>query len=487
MQLKTKKVEGIIMQNAMRKSIKDSDIDLHMVERRLLEISKLISRNNKKNLTDINIVCEEIFGKILNRIYGLKLRCMSEDVSGTFIAVDLLDKENRIAYQVTSQYERKKINSTIQKFNTSELYGDIDELRFLVLSSVEHKYNGKDTIELKNGNIFSFTEHILNFNGLISEIERKAETDSNFIAEVYDDISMVFDSGRLQYRSIVEKTEQMKQSISYDLLDNKDWRMGYGDIYLRAFIPLNYEEKLSCMLQIRKNDVSGASITFEQEKIFQDFFVSEKEFEAKHNVGRNECGEEMWVRFDNIYFDLNGHTVYHIYKVFDELKKVYFEEQKKINEILGVNGLVRKGDKYLLMTIGATEWEEILFFARNHDTHRKDDEIKWNIFTFHGKNSLSLLPNVYEGVREKTFANLFVTPNEISDNKLDLYWKPGFYADGDCMDYFDNIIKWKADFTAEWIINELIPKAHLYYEYFHRRQCCVKRITNRLFNCRVPK
>ena len=60
------------MTHYARKCIKDSDIDLKRVEKRLRKIAEAISVNNKNNLTDINIICEEIFGKILNNLYDIK-------------------------------------------------------------------------------------------------------------------------------------------------------------------------------------------------------------------------------------------------------------------------------------------------------------------------------------------------------------------------------------------------------------------------------
>lgn len=49
--------------------------------------------SNKKNMTDINIICEEIFGTILNKLYGLNLVSVSMEFSSNFIAVDLVDYE----------------------------------------------------------------------------------------------------------------------------------------------------------------------------------------------------------------------------------------------------------------------------------------------------------------------------------------------------------------------------------------------------------
>ena len=460
-----------------RESIKDSDIDLKRVEKRLFEIAEAINVNNKNNLTDINVICEEIFGQILNKLYDINLVTMSAEVSGNFIAVDLVDYRKRIAYQVTSQCDRNKIKRTIQKFNDSGLYNDIDELRFLILNSIEHNYNGVDIIQLKSGKEFSYKKNIMNFKKLIGEIEKKNEIKNNFIVDVYDCISMVYDSGRLKYFSIVKETELLMKNTNIDLDDTKSWIKGYGDIQLSAYIPLSYKGELSCMLQIRQHNLSGAYITFNQEMLLSDYFVLEAEFETKHNVGRYEDEEEMYMQIQNIRINLNAHTAHHVYKLFEELKEEYYETRRQINSILGVEGLNKDGDKYLLMTIDTMEWEKILFFARNHDWFQDGDEIEWNIFNNNGStNSLILSPNVYGTVRGDILAKISVYPNEFGNNKLNLYWQPGFKSNERCMDCFDNIVKWKADYTADWIKNKLLEKAHIYYEKFNRKPSFWQRI-----------
>ncbi|MDO7204493.1 SMEK domain-containing protein [Paraclostridium bifermentans] len=54
------------------------------IKRRLHEVAQGIKENNKINLTDINVICEEIFGKILNEIFDINLVSMSAEVSGKF-------------------------------------------------------------------------------------------------------------------------------------------------------------------------------------------------------------------------------------------------------------------------------------------------------------------------------------------------------------------------------------------------------------------
>ena len=457
--------ENYKMHRVTRASIKDSDIDLKRVEKRLSEIAEAIRVNTKNNLTDINVICEEIFGEILNKIYDIHLVSLSAEVSGNFIAVDLVDYEKKIAYQVTSQNARKKIDRTIEKFNNSDLCTKIDELRFLILNVNNHEYRGTDSIYLKNGNLFSYKRNIMNFKGLMKEIEKKAAKTDNFLVEVYNSISMIYDSGRLKYSSIVKETKSLMKNVTDDFNETRSWIKGYGDIELHAFIPLTYKSKLNCMLQMRRYNLSGVYIEFDQDELINDYFVSEKDFEAKHNIGRYEDEEEMCMRIQNMQINLNAHTAYHIYKLFEELKEEYYSVNEYIDGILGTEGLQRKGNKYLLMNIDAIEWEEILFFARNHDWFKDSGEIEWNIFNNNrSTNSLTLSPNVNGTVRGDILAKISVSPCKVGVNKLNLYWEPGYKVDTGSMECFDNIVKWKADYMAEWIRNKLLKKAHAYYE-----------------------
>lgn len=190
------------MRKITKKSIRDEDIDIGRVSKRLEEIAAAIKMNNKNNLTDINVICEEIFGQILNRLYDIHLVSLSAKVSGNFIAVDLIDYENRIAFQVTSRDDREKIEKTIEKFNGSDLIGHVDTLNILVLNSNIHHYREPDIVLLENRKEFSYSKNILNFNKLIEEIAKKNAEKSGLIVDVYDIINMVYDSGRLRYFSI---------------------------------------------------------------------------------------------------------------------------------------------------------------------------------------------------------------------------------------------------------------------------------------------
>lgn len=458
------------MNKVTNKSLKDSDIDIEKIKERLVKIADEININNKHNLTDINVICEDIFGQILNRLYAINLLSLSAEVSGDFIAVDLVDYENRIAYQVTSRYDRKKIDGTLKKFMESDLISNIDKLNFLVLNVTNHSYRGADVVRLKNGQEFSYSKNIMNFNRFVEEIDKKNEAEPGFVIEVYDIISMVYDSGRLRYVDIVKETERLMRTGWYGSDDLVSWVKGYGDIHLSAMIPLSYEKELCCMLQIRQHNISGAYITLGQDALLNDYFLTETEFEKKHNVGRYENEEKIYMQVENIRFNINAHTAYHVYKLFQELKEEYYAAIRRINAILGTEGLRKIGQKYLLMTIDAIEWEKILFFAGKHDWFREDGEMEWNIFNNNSSNnSLTLSPNVYGTIKGDILAKIWVQESKEEINRLDLYWEPGYVISKGCMDCFDNVVKWKADYTRDWIKNKLLKKASIFWNEYYSK------------------
>lgn len=443
--------------------IKDEDITIDSIKRRLYEVALGIKKNNKVNLTDINIICEEIFGKILNEIFDINLISMSAEVSGNFIAVDLIDYDNKVAFQVTSRSDRKKIESTIEKFNKSDISKQVESLNILILDDQEHTYNKPEKITLVNNKEFSFKENIYNFKKITDLIIERNKRENGFIIKIYDDINMVFDSGRIKYFSIIKNTELLTSDTYNESDETAMWKRGYGDIQITAFIPLTYKKKISCLLEFRKHDIAASYITLDQEILLQDYFVEEDEFKRKHNVGRYVDEEMLYMQIENVRFNVNGHTGYHIFKLFCELKDQYFKSKRLIDKKLGTEFIRKIEDKYCLMTISEQQWNEILSFSRNHDYF--SDKGEWNIFNNNSSNdSLILSPNVNGEIRGDILAKINVDYSREHISMLDVFWEPGSTFNKRSMEGFDNEVKWKADYTLDWMKNKLLPEAHKFYK-----------------------
>ncbi|MFL0196032.1 SMEK domain-containing protein [Clostridium sp. WILCCON 0269] len=146
-------------------------------ERELKEVVGLITRwigeirlNNFINLYDINKLSEGLALKLLNILYSYELVDLNSDIRNV-CAIDLGDEQSKIAFQVTSRVDSKKIKDTLEKFVNNELDKKYENgVRFLILNFQEvklgkYKYN---QIYFK----FNKSEDIITDKKLIRDIEQ---------------------------------------------------------------------------------------------------------------------------------------------------------------------------------------------------------------------------------------------------------------------------------------------------------------------------
>ena len=101
-----------------------------------------------------------------------------------YVAIDLVDKKNKVAYQVTSTVRRSKIEGTTEKFVKNKLYKDIDELYILILNDDPHKYrNDNNEIDIKTTKKFTIKNNVINFEKLITEIETKSKNNPKLLTK----------------------------------------------------------------------------------------------------------------------------------------------------------------------------------------------------------------------------------------------------------------------------------------------------------------
>lgn len=55
----------------MNNIIRDEDVTIELLKKELERISTAIKKSNQFNLTDINVISEEIFCQILNKLFGI--------------------------------------------------------------------------------------------------------------------------------------------------------------------------------------------------------------------------------------------------------------------------------------------------------------------------------------------------------------------------------------------------------------------------------
>jgi hypothetical protein len=135
---------------------------IEKITTKLAVLAHEVELKTSLNLTDININAEFFFCTLLNLIYNYSL-VNANTITANAKAIDLIDLNNRIAIQVTSTSDFKKIKHTIDGFATTGNISNIDRLVVLILTK-KKKYQAKTygtsfTITIKD-DIWDYTDLI---------------------------------------------------------------------------------------------------------------------------------------------------------------------------------------------------------------------------------------------------------------------------------------------------------------------------------------
>ena len=144
----------------------NKEVYLKTIAENLALLSREVSILNAVNLYDINIIAEDFFPGLLNLIYGYELK-NANHLEKNAPAIDLIDRKNRIAVQVTSDNSSTKIRHTIAEFNKNQAYHLYDRL------VEEYKVKWNVTEELKKKNQIKWVLMMNNINNCVYEIINK--------------------------------------------------------------------------------------------------------------------------------------------------------------------------------------------------------------------------------------------------------------------------------------------------------------------------
>lgn len=144
----------------------NKEIYLKNVAESLTLLSKQVELLNAVNLYDINIIAEDFFTGLLNLIFDYKLK-NANVVEKNAQAIDLIDEENKISIQVTSDNSNTKIKHTIHEYIDNKSYEKYDRLIVLILTRKKKYSRPFDT---NNTFVFDKESDILDVKDLIKSI-----------------------------------------------------------------------------------------------------------------------------------------------------------------------------------------------------------------------------------------------------------------------------------------------------------------------------
>lgn len=135
----------------------------------LYQLCDDVQRLSCLNYYDINITCEYFYIELLNYIFGWSLRNVNLTTKNAS-TIDLVDNDNRIAIQVTSDANAQKIRDTLRNFRTQKLYEKYDRLIFVVVVKKKN-YSAKFESDIQGAFQFVKTRDIYTIDELIRKIQ----------------------------------------------------------------------------------------------------------------------------------------------------------------------------------------------------------------------------------------------------------------------------------------------------------------------------
>jgi hypothetical protein len=132
-------------------------------------------------------------------VYGYKLVNLNlDDIFKT--AIDLADPDVKIAFQITSDNSRKKINETLRKFCENESHKEFRTLKILIIGDAPSR---KGNFKFEDF-LFDYNKDIVDINGLLRVIQG---LDTQLLKEISDWLTREFDRKQNYSISIPDKQD----------------------------------------------------------------------------------------------------------------------------------------------------------------------------------------------------------------------------------------------------------------------------------------
>jgi len=128
-----------------------TDDYLNSIEERLCVLCSNVKLKNGRLCFDINRIAEDFYAALLNKVFGYKLVNGNNQLTNLAV-VDLVDVDNRIAVQVTSEAKTSKIIKTVCGFENKNYRGKpyIEQFESLIIFIITDERKEKIKILQKN-------------------------------------------------------------------------------------------------------------------------------------------------------------------------------------------------------------------------------------------------------------------------------------------------------------------------------------------------
>jgi len=187
-----------------------------------------LANHNSLNLQDNNLISEYTICEILNCIFDYELK-NANATKCNYAAVDLIDSESRIAFQITTTRTTQKVQETLNKFMAHNLHKIYEQLYVLVLGKKQKSYT---SLQVPAGIVFDPSNNILDFKMLLNHINFLPTSKLSQVKSIIQNTAVKTEKpGLTKVAAMQKKTLSMKTKFYKNFIEN--------DRSLRDYSPFN--------------------------------------------------------------------------------------------------------------------------------------------------------------------------------------------------------------------------------------------------------
>lgn len=191
----------------------DRETDLKEIVHEFALWERKLGLLSSVNLNDLNLISEHYSKELLNIVFNYKFINANAE-KGNSTSVDLIDKGNRTAVQVSSIKTSAKIQKTLTGFYDNGLSVHYDRLIFLVLGKKQKTYNG---LKIPAGINFSVNTDIIDLNDLVKVISFLPTDSISKIRKIFKPEIVRDNSPEAKSIKDIKKSMALKKRLKKDL------------------------------------------------------------------------------------------------------------------------------------------------------------------------------------------------------------------------------------------------------------------------------
>ncbi len=273
--------------------------------------------------------------------------------------------------------------------------------------------------------------------------------------------------GVVKAAKVYLETSDDKTSLTVEHQLGDSWGLKRPWLDLSCFLPHGMFYPGSAMVMLKRDDLMGASITFDQKWLLENLIGThgaplKHEFRPFINAVFPDSADEherFIIDLKNCRCTLSTEATEDLAYVADRLTTVFLDALLKKERAWGASGFpfVRAGGiRVVICTMPKRLWRDILEFSRHHNY--TDGDTEWHMFNV-ASNRLAPCTKTSGPRYKRGFHGMFYVTEDLSSliygDDIALLWSPPDHID-------DNAISpqqwWPCEYAFSWLRDQLIPE-----------------------------